>query len=173
MQGRDEGNRLPHVHRWELTLDQPAPTLLLLHCALSGNNGLRSCVVPTSDSSISFFHSIYKRKVLMARFINRQKDHAHKRLPKEKYNNNTHDLLTKCWHWRSLQPNTPARALDAQEVSQDLQRSKRRSITGVTDLVIDRADVELVLGQNGSRTTPGRIHRGEARGGSPRTSKAS
>jgi hypothetical protein len=78
-----------------MTLDRPAPTLLLLHCALSGNNGLWSCAVPTPDSSISFFRSIYQRKVLMARFINRQKDHAHRRLAKEKYNNNTHDLLTK------------------------------------------------------------------------------
>jgi hypothetical protein len=49
--------------------------------------------------------------------------------------------------------------LDAQEVSQDLQRSKRRSVTGLTDLEIDRADVELVLGRNGSRTTPERIRR--------------
>jgi hypothetical protein len=32
--------------------------------------------------------------------------------------------------------------LDAQEVSQDLQCSKRRSVTGLTDLEIDRADVE-------------------------------
>jgi hypothetical protein len=61
--------------------------------------------------------------------------------------------------------------LDAQEVSQDLQCSKRRSVTGLTDLEIDRADVEIVFGQNGFRTTPGRIHRGETRGGSFRTSK--
>jgi hypothetical protein len=67
--------------------------------------------------------------------------------------------------------NTPARALDAQEVSQDLKHSKRRSVTGVTDLEIDRAHVELVLGRNGSRTAPRRIRQGEARGGSPRTSK--
>jgi hypothetical protein len=77
-----------------------------------------------------------------------------------------------CWRWRSLQANTPARALDAQKVSQDLQRSKRQSVTGVTDLGIDRADVELVLGRNGSRTTLERIRPEEARGGSPRTSKA-
>jgi hypothetical protein len=35
-----------------------------------------------------------------------------------------------------------------------------------------RADVKLVLAWNGSRTAPGRIHRGEAHGGSPKTSKA-
>jgi hypothetical protein len=77
-----------------------------------------------------------------------------------------------CWRWRLLQANTPARALDTQEVSQDLQRSKRWSVTDLTDLEIDRADVELVLGRNGSRTTPGRIRRGETHGGSPRTIKA-
>jgi hypothetical protein len=77
-----------------------------------------------------------------------------------------------CWRWRSLQANTPAKALDAQEVSEDLQSSKRRNVTDVTDLGINRADVELVLGRNGSRTTPGMIRQGEARGGSPRTSKA-
>jgi hypothetical protein len=44
--------------------------------------------------------------------------------------------------------------LDAQEVSQDLQRSKRRSVTGVTDLGIDRANVELVLGRNDPEPLP-------------------
>jgi hypothetical protein len=61
--------------------------------------------------------------------------------------------------------------LDAQEVSQDQQHNKRRSVTDLTNLEINRANVELVLGRNGSQTTPGRIQWGETRGGSPRTSK--
>jgi hypothetical protein len=44
-------------------------------------------------------------------------------------------------------------------------------VTSLIDLEINRTDVELVLGRNSSRTTPGRIRRGEARGGSPKTSK--
>jgi hypothetical protein len=76
-----------------------------------------------------------------------------------------------CWRWRSLQANTPARALDAQKGCTQPVMQQECSVIGWTDLETDRADVELDLGWKGSRTTPERIRQGGACGGSLRPAR--
>ena len=59
-------------------------------------------------------------------------------------------------------------ALNVQEVA----TQQERDVIDQTNLKTDETDVEPVLGQKSSRTSPEKTRQGGARGESPRTSKA-